>query len=128
MGLFSGLLGHASEITEQQLEKSIGPILAESETIVGAYRLVRDRFIFTNRRLILVDKQGLTGKKREILSIPFAKVTKWMIKTAGHFDVDSELLIWIQNEPEPIAHELKGDLDIAGLNRQLAQAVLFPKA
>ena len=65
MGIFNGLMGNASEINLDALIKEYNKILAENERIEKAYKLVRDLFIFTNKRLILVDKQGVTGKKTE---------------------------------------------------------------
>jgi hypothetical protein len=70
MGLLSGLLGNASTIDPAQLADELEPILAAEETIEVAFKVIRDQFIVTNARLLLIDKQGLTGKKVEYLSIP----------------------------------------------------------
>ncbi len=65
MGLFSSLLGSAGAIDVSEVESELEAILAEGEKPEQVYKLVRDLIVFTNRRLILVDKQGLTGSKKE---------------------------------------------------------------
>ena len=82
MGFFDGLMGNASEVSPAEAQKEFGSILAPGESIEKAYRLIRDMFLFTNRRLILVDKQGLTGKKVEYHSIPYRAITHFSIETA----------------------------------------------
>lgn len=66
MGLFDGLMGNASELKIEDVQKDMEQILASNETVQNAFRVIRDTFIFTNKRLILVDKQGVTGKKSGI--------------------------------------------------------------
>ena len=66
MGLLDGLMGNASEVNIQQVQKDYANILTHAESIEKAYKLLRDMFIFTNKRLILIDKQGITGKKSEL--------------------------------------------------------------
>jgi hypothetical protein len=53
MGLLDGLLGNASEIDASKIEGDFAQILASSEQIEKAYQLIRDLFVFTNKRLIL---------------------------------------------------------------------------
>ena len=65
MGLLSGLLGHSSRADVARLQQEFQPILVEGEDLVAAYRVLRDLIVFTNKRLILVDKQGVTGSKAE---------------------------------------------------------------
>lgn len=88
-----------------------------------AYVLIRDVFIFTSRRLILVDKQGLTGKKVEYHSIPYGKITRFSIETAGHLDLDSELKIWISGDPVPVQKTFSRKLDIYEVQTLLASRV-----
>lgn len=124
MGFFDGLMGNASEVSPAEAQKEFGSILAPGESIEKAYRLIRDMFLFTNRRLILVDKQGLTGKKVEYHSIPYRAITHFSIETAGHFDLDAELKIWISGSPEPIQKQFNKSLNIYELQAVLAAYVL----
>lgn len=86
MGLFNGLMGNASEVNIMEVEKEYSNILAQNERVEKAYKLIRDMFIFTNKRLILVDKQGMTARKTEYHSIPYKAITHFSIETAGNFD------------------------------------------
>ena len=99
MGLLDGLMGHASEVDVKTVEKEFAKMLASDEKIEKVYKLIRDLFVFTNKRLILVDKQGVTGKKIQYHSIPYKSITHFSIETAGHFDLDAELKIWISGNP-----------------------------
>ena len=102
MGLLSALLGNATETDVADVERNIEQILAEDERVERAFQLVRDMMIFTNRRFILVDRQGLTGKKTLYHSIPYRGITNFAVETAGHMDLESELKIWISGNPTPI--------------------------
>ncbi len=121
MGLIAGLMGNASEVDIDELREQMGPIMADNETIELAYKEIRDMFIFTNKRLILIDKQGLTGRKVEYHSIPYKSITHFSVETAGHFDLDAELKIWISGTDAPVEKELKGGTDVVGIQKTLAQ-------
>ncbi|NFA61465.1 PH domain-containing protein [Clostridium sporogenes] len=124
MGLFSGLMGNASEVNIMEVEKEYSNILAENERVEKSYRLIRDIFIFTNKRLILVNKQGMTAKKIEYHSIPYKSITHFSIETAGNFDLDAELKIWISGTQQPIEKQFNKNLNIYELQSVLANYVL----
>ncbi|MEW9699396.1 PH domain-containing protein [Paenibacillus sp. SI8] len=124
MGLFGGLMGNASELNLQEVNKEFAHILASTETVEKAYKLIRDLFIFTNKRLVLVDKQGVTGKKMEIHSIPYRSITHFSIETAGTFDLDAEMKIWISSTHSPIEKKFNKSLNIYELQSVLAEYVL----
>ncbi|HEX7049385.1 MAG TPA: PH domain-containing protein [Longimicrobiales bacterium] len=123
MGLMNALMGNASEVEAQQIATEYARVLAPGETVERAYQLFRDLFVFTNRRLILVDRQGLTGAKVEYHSIPYRSITHFSIETAGHFDLDAELKIWISSTHEPVAKRFNKKLDIYELQSVLASYV-----
>lgn len=120
MGLFSGILGNASKVCIQDITDEYGDILAPSESAEVAYKLIRDVIIFTNKRLILVDKQGLTSRKVEYHSIPYKSITHFSIETAGHFDLDAELKIWISGMHEPIQKQFNSSLNVYEVQAVLA--------
>jgi hypothetical protein len=128
MGLLSGLLGLVTEVDGEALEKELSAILAPGEEFQKAYRLVRDLMIFTDRRLILVNKQGMTGKKAEWLTIPYRSISRFSKETAGHFDLDAELRIWIQGESQPIVQEFRKDSNIHEVYQVLSTWVLARKS
>ncbi|MCS4480491.1 PH domain-containing protein [Clostridium botulinum] len=123
MGLFNGLMGNASEANIMEVEKEYSNILAQNERVEKAYKLIRDMFIFTNKRLILVDKQGMTAKKTEYHSIPYKAITHFSIETAGNFDLDAELKIWISGTQLPIEKQFNKSLNIYELQSVLANYV-----
>ncbi|WP_444998331.1 PH domain-containing protein [Aliikangiella sp. IMCC44359] len=123
MGLFSRILGNADEVNLEAINEEFAPILADDESIQIGYKVIRDLFIFTNKRIILIDKQGLTAKKVEYLSIPYRSITCFCIETNGHFDLDSELKIWISGRENPITKELKRGTDIVGIQKTIANFV-----
>ena len=119
MGLLDALLGNASEINVESVLQELAPIIGDSETIQQVFKVIRDMYVFTNKRLILIDKQGLTGKKVDYHSIPYRQITQFKIETAGHFDLDAELKIWVSGQDEPIHKELKKDT-VVGIQQTLA--------
>lgn len=124
MGLFDGLMGNASEVDAKTVEKEFAQMLAVEERIEKVYKLIRDLFVFTNKRLILVDKQGVTGKKTEYHSIPYRNITHFSIETAGHFDLDADLKIWIAGNTMPLEKQFNRSLNIYELQSVLANYVL----
>ena len=124
MGIFNGVMGNASEVNLESLRKDYGKILSPVESIEKGYKLVRDLFLFTNKRLILVDKQGVTGKKTEYHSIPYKSITHFSIETSGHFDLDAELKIWISGTALPIEKQFNSSLNIYELQSVLAEYCL----
>lgn len=124
MGLLSGLMGNASEVDDDDLEKVLANTLIEGELVEKAYKVVRDMFIFTNKRLILIDKQGVTGSKVEMISVAYSKITKFSKESAGHFDLDAELKIWVGSDPTPISKEFKAGDNINEVYRIIAKYAL----
>ena len=107
-----------------EVQKEYAKLLAEEETIEIAFKIYRDLIIFTNKRLILVNKQGLTGKRVEYLSVKYESISKFCIATAGHFDLESELKIWITSEVKPtIEKKFNKQVNMFDLQKILAQHV-----
>jgi hypothetical protein len=124
VGLLDGLMGNASEIDPAKIQGDFGRVLATGERIEKAYQLIRDLFVFTNKRLILVDRQGLTGSKVEYHSLPYRSITHFSVETAGHFDLDAELKVWISGNPLPIQKRFNKQLNIYDVQSVLAGYVL----
>lgn len=124
MGLLDGLLGNASKIDPAKIQQEFSQVLAPGEVVEHAYQLIRDYFVFTDKRFVLVDKQGLTGSKVEYHSVPYRNITHFSIETAGSFDLDAELKIWISSTPEPIQKRFNKQLSIYEVQSVLASYVL----
>ena len=123
MGLFSSLLGNAGVADNQQLQQEYGKLL--TDTIEIGFKLIRDVFIFTNKRLILVDKEGITGKKVDYMSVIYKSITRFSIETAGHLELDAELKIWVSSETTPsVSKRFNKQVNIYDLQKVLASHVL----
>lgn len=123
MSLIHNIWGNASETDVAALEQELDPILIEGERIERAFKLFRDTVAFTNRRLVLINKQGLTGRKVEYQSIPYKSITHFAVETAGTLDADSELILWISGQSTPIKREFARGANIIGVQKTLAQYV-----
>ena len=124
MGLMSGLLGNASEIPIAEAQAELQPILIEGETIEHAFKLIRDQIIFTSKRVITVDKQGLTGSKQNIRSIPYKSIKMVSKEGAGILDLDAELVIWVTGESQPLKFEFKKGVDINQVYTLICRQIL----
>lgn len=124
MGILDGLMGNASELEIGQVEKELKDLLAPAEKVEHAYKLIRDLIVFTDKRLFLIDKQGMTGKKVEYHSIPYKSVVHFSIETAGTFDLDAELKIWLSGSTIPILKKFNKSLNIYKVQSVLAAYVM----
>ncbi|MFT3661827.1 MAG: PH domain-containing protein [Gordonia sp. (in: high G+C Gram-positive bacteria)] len=123
MGFMDGMIGNAGRIDPQKAHQENARLLGQGEQIHIAYQLVRDQFLFTNRRLLLIDKQGFSGKKVEYHSIPYKSISHYAVETAGTFDLDAELKIWISGNPAPIEKRFNKQVDIYELQAVLTQFI-----
>ncbi|GMA06985.1 helicase [Tetragenococcus halophilus subsp. flandriensis] len=125
MSLFDGIIGNASEVKNSEVEKELEAILIPGENVDLAFKLIRDLIIFTDYRLIVADKQGVTGKKVEYKSYPYKSISRFSTETMGHFDMDAEFKIWISGATEPAESlEFRKDKNISDIQKALAQAIL----
>lgn len=125
MGIFSALLGNAGSVSQEQLTKQYEVLLIEGEQMELGFKLIRDTFIFTTKRLILVDKQGITGSKTEYKSISYKSISRFSIETAGTFDLDAELKIWVSSELNPsIIKQFNKSVNVYEVQKVLAHHVL----
>lgn len=97
-------------------------LLINGEVAERAFRTVRDVAIFTNKRLIVKDVQGLTGSKVEIYSLPYSSVHMWSTENAGMLDFTSEVELWTR--AGNIKIQLKRDINICTFERLLAEYIL----
>jgi hypothetical protein len=72
----------------------ITPMFVDGEKIISTYQAIRDGVVFTNKRIMVVNVQGITGKKKDCTSLPYSKIQAYSVETAGHLDLDSELELW----------------------------------
>jgi hypothetical protein len=123
MNFLSGLLGNASQIPTEKAQADYAKLLSPNERIEAAYQLVRDVFFFTGQRFVHIDVQGLTGKKIAYHSIPYKSVVRFAVQTAGHFDLNAELVLWIRSRAEPLVLEFTNKVNIYEVQALLASHV-----
>ncbi|MBO7279422.1 MAG: PH domain-containing protein [Bacteroidales bacterium] len=106
-----------------KFDSEMRDILLEDETIVGCYQDIRDHVVFTNKRIIAVNVQGITGKKKDFTTLPYSKITAYSIETAGTFDLDSELDLFLSGMGK-VRFEFRGSSDILEIGRIIAKYAL----
>jgi len=124
MGLLNGLLGNAGEISIEKLQEEFQPLLVEGEQLEKAFKVIRDMWVFTNKRLILVDKQGLTGKKVDYQSIPYKSIIRFSKESVGMFDLDAELKIWLSGMSQPIVKEFSKKANVNEVYQLMSYHIL----
>ena len=77
MGFLNSLLGNASDVNISEVAEERAPIIGDTESLQYVFRVIRDMYVFTNKRLILIDKQGMTGRKVDYHSIPFDSLPRY---------------------------------------------------
>lgn len=119
------MLGNASTLDPKLAASEVEHLLVPNEQIELAFKLIRDLFVFTDRRLLLIDKQGLTGKKVECHTIPYKSIVHFSVETAGTFDRDAELKIYVSGNPVPIQKQFKKNgANIFEVQKALAMAIV----
>lgn len=102
---------------------SISGILITGENVIGTYKGVRDYVVFTDKRVISVNVQGLTGKKQDFTSMPYSKISVFSVETAGTLDLDSELEMYFSGVGK-VKFEFSGNCDIVEIGRIIGGFVL----
>jgi hypothetical protein len=103
--------------------ESVTPLLIPNEEIIGVYQAIRDFVVFTNKRVISVNVQGLTGKKKDFTTLPYSKIQAFSIETAGTFDLDSELDLVFSGLGR-VRFEFTGNSDIVAIGKLISSYIL----
>lgn len=124
----SGIVSDANllnlkEINPSQVRAEVKDLMVDGETIIQCFMTVRDQVIFTDKRVFVVNVQGITGKKVSYFSYPYSKVVTYGIETAGLLDIDSELLITMQNGIH-LQFDFKSQVDIKRIVSNIQKYIL----
>ncbi|MEJ7648620.1 MAG: PH domain-containing protein [Nakamurella sp.] len=111
------------QVNPQDGTEMVAELLVDGEGVYHAFKTVRDMVIFTNRRIIAVNVQGLTGRKRDYSTLPYSKVQAFSIETAGHFDLDAELELWFSGLGK-VRFEFTGGAPVKQINQMLSAHIL----
>jgi len=118
-----GVFARLGPSDPRQIATELAPILIDGESVYLSFKGVRDSVVFTNKRLITINVQGLTGKKRDYSSLPYSKIQAWSIETAGRFDLDAELHLWFSGLGM-VRLDFKGQVDIRTIGKLIGSHVL----
>lgn len=110
-------------VSNDAFQGLISPIFVQGEQIIYSYQTVRDGVVFTNKRILAINIQGITGKKKDISSLPYSKIQAFSIETAGTLDLDSELEIWFSGLGK-VKFEFSKDSNVAAIGRIISEYVL----
>jgi len=124
MSFLQNLLGNSTQANPSDYQPLIQNILVENESVFTAFKTFRDFIIFTNERLILVDAQGLTGRKKSFKSIPYSQISVFTKENAGTFDMDSEINLFVRSYPLPIQLKFGKDSNIDAVYQIISDYVL----
>lgn len=119
MGFFTSHEVDPAEITEKY-----GSLLLPDEEVLTAFKAVRDTVFLTTHRFVLIDVQGITGSKVGVQSIPYRSIVRFSVESAGTFDLDSDLNIWVSSAAMPITVKVSRKADPQAILRTLAEHVL----
>ena len=112
-----------SKTKPEHVAKEIAPLLIMGEEIIGAYSTLRDYVVFTNKRIIAVNVQGITGKKKDYSTLPYSKIQVFSVETAGTFDLDSELEMYFSGLGQ-VKFEFSGASDIVKIGQTISNFIL----
>lgn len=126
--LSSGITGDVNlmnlkEIPVQNIRKEVELLLTDGEEIIQAFQTIRDQAIFTNKRILTVNVQGITGKKVSYFSYPYVKIQYFGVETAGVLDIDSELVLMFSNGAK-LQFDFKSQVNIRAICATISHFVL----
>ena len=119
----NGFFARLKKVSPSDFGNIINEFLIDGENVVGAYKSVRDGVVFTNKRIITINIQGLTGKKQDYTSIPYSKISTFSLETAGFFDLDSELELYLSGVGK-VKFQFTGSTDVKEICRYISEYTL----
>jgi len=118
-----GFFARLKKVGNDEFGKIIADFLIDGETVIGTYKSVRDGVVFTNKRIIAINVQGITGKKQDYTSIPYSKISTFSLETAGIFDLDSELELYMSGVGK-VKFQFTGSTDVKAICKAISQYTL----
>ena len=102
---------------------AVEPMLIDGEQIISTYQGIRDGVVFTNKRIIAINVQGITGKKKDLTSMPYSKIQVYSVETAGVLDLDSELELWFSGVGK-VKFEFTSNSNVSQICRMISEYTL----
>ncbi len=110
-------------VSNDSFAEQIQPILIDGEAILSTYKAIRDGVVFTNKRIIAINIQGITGKKKDFTSMPYSKIQVYSVETSGVFDLDSELELWFSGVGK-VKFEFTSNSNVSEICKSISNFVL----
>jgi hypothetical protein len=108
---------------DHEYSSMVKNLLIEDERVISSFKAIRDGVVFTDRRIITVNVQGITGKKKDFTSIPYKGIIAYSVETAGTFDLDAELEIWLSSVGK-IKFEFSGKTNVTEISNHISRMIL----
>ena len=108
---------------DEEFAEKVEELLLEDESVIDAFKTMRDGVVFTSKRIIVVNVQGLTGSKKDFTSLPYSKVIAYSIETSGTFDLDSELELYFSTLGK-VKFEFSGKTNMADISKMISANAL----
>ena len=119
----SGFFARLKKVDNNSFGSMINDFLIDNETIIGSYQSIRDGVVFTTKRIIAINVQGITGKKKDFTSLPYSKIQAFSVETAGVLDLDSELNLWFSGMGN-VKFEFVASADVSKICQMISERVL----
>ncbi len=116
-------LMNLKEISQNEIHREVFDLLVQGENILQCFKTVRDQVIFTDKRVFVLNVQGITGKKVSYFSYPYSKVLYYGIETAGFMDIDSEMVMAFSNGTV-LQFDFKSQVDIKAICANVQRYIL----
>ena len=110
-------------VPQSDFEGMVSPMFVAGETILGTFRGIRDGVVFTDKRIIAINVQGMTGKKKDFTSLPYSKIQAFSVETAGVLDMDSELELWFSGLGK-VKFEFVSQANVSQICKMISERVL----
>ena len=111
------------QIKDTEASEAVAKLVISGEEVIAGFKTIRDKVIFTNKRIITMNVQGITGKRTDYTSIPYSKIQTYSVETSGTFDMDCELEIWLSSVGR-VKFEITGGYDIRELSHAISEYIL----
>lgn len=112
-----------SPVLDSDFEGLLAPLFVPGEAIVQSFKGIRDGVVFTNKRIFAINIQGITGKKKDITSLPYSRIQAFSVETAGVLDLDSELELWFSGLGKA-KFEFVSHANVSGICQMISEKVL----
>lgn len=110
-------------VSYKNYESMVDPLLVQDERVVATFQAMRDGVVFTDKRVIAINVQGVTGKKKDFTSLPYSKIQAFSVETSGVFDLDCELELWFSGLGK-VKLEFTGGTDVSAICRMISTLTL----